>query len=88
VRLDSGHIGKFSLKFEPATLEVKGKCANHFATDVPLGEIRWTIVIDMCVDISHIEVDKLLDLLHVYDTFIHSFSNITCSKSTNFIFCF
>jgi hypothetical protein len=27
--LGSTHIEKFSLRFEPATLEVKGKCANH-----------------------------------------------------------
>jgi hypothetical protein len=25
----------FSLGFGPATLEVKGKCANHFATEAP-----------------------------------------------------
>jgi hypothetical protein len=30
--LGSSHIEKFSLRLEPATLEVKGKCANHFAT--------------------------------------------------------
>jgi hypothetical protein len=26
---------RFSLRFEPAALEVKGKCANHFATEAP-----------------------------------------------------
>jgi hypothetical protein len=26
-------LRKFSLGFEPATLEVKGKCANYFATE-------------------------------------------------------
>jgi hypothetical protein len=31
--LGSSHIEKFSLRFEPATLEVKGKCANRFATE-------------------------------------------------------
>jgi hypothetical protein len=31
--LGSSHIEKFSLRFEPATLEVKGNCANHFATE-------------------------------------------------------
>jgi hypothetical protein len=30
--LGSSHIEKFSLRFEPASLEVKGKYANHFAT--------------------------------------------------------
>jgi hypothetical protein len=28
--LGSSHIEKFSLRLEPAALEVKGKCANHF----------------------------------------------------------
>ena len=31
--LGSSHIEKFSLRFEPTTFEVKGKCANHFATE-------------------------------------------------------
>jgi hypothetical protein len=31
--LGSSHIEKFSLRFEPAALEVKGKCAIHFATE-------------------------------------------------------
>jgi hypothetical protein len=31
--LGSSHIEKFSLRFEPVTSEVKGKCANHFATE-------------------------------------------------------
>jgi hypothetical protein len=29
--LDPSHIEKFSLRFDLATLEVKAKCANHFA---------------------------------------------------------
>jgi hypothetical protein len=33
--LGSSHIEKFSLRFEPAALEVGGKCANHFATEAP-----------------------------------------------------
>ena len=28
-------LGRFSLRFESATLEVKGKCANGFATEAP-----------------------------------------------------
>jgi hypothetical protein len=28
-------LRKFSLRLEPAALEVKGKCANHFATEAP-----------------------------------------------------
>jgi hypothetical protein len=28
-------LRKFSLRFEPAALEVKDKCANHFATEAP-----------------------------------------------------
>jgi hypothetical protein len=31
--LGSSHIEKFSLRFEPTIFEVKGKCANHFATE-------------------------------------------------------
>jgi hypothetical protein len=27
------HFRKFPLRLEPAALEVKGKCANHFATE-------------------------------------------------------
>jgi hypothetical protein len=33
--LVSSHIEKFSLRFDPAALEVKCKCANHFATEAP-----------------------------------------------------
>jgi hypothetical protein len=33
--LGSSHIEKFSLRFEPATLDVKGKRANYFATEAP-----------------------------------------------------
>jgi hypothetical protein len=33
--LGSSHIEKSSLRLEPATLEVKGKCANHFASEAP-----------------------------------------------------
>ena len=33
--LGSSHNEKSSLRFEPATLEVKGNCANHFATEAP-----------------------------------------------------
>jgi hypothetical protein len=29
-------LRKFSLRLEPAALEVKGKCANHFVTEVNL----------------------------------------------------
>ena len=28
-------LRKFSLRFGPTTLEVKGKCANHFTTEAP-----------------------------------------------------
>ena len=28
---------KFSLRLEPAASEVKGKCANHLATEAPYG---------------------------------------------------
>ena len=38
------HIGKFSLRLEPATLEVKGKCANHFATEAPI-EVCFDLVL-------------------------------------------
>jgi hypothetical protein len=31
----SFHMRKFSLRLEPAASEVKGKCANHFATKAP-----------------------------------------------------
>jgi hypothetical protein len=33
--LGSSRIEKFQLRLEPATLEVKGKCANHLATEAP-----------------------------------------------------
>jgi hypothetical protein len=32
---ESHWLRKFSLRLEPATLELKGKCANHLATETP-----------------------------------------------------
>jgi hypothetical protein len=33
-------LGKFSLRLEPAASVVKGKCANHLATEAPISSLR------------------------------------------------
>ena len=41
-------LRKFSLRLGPAASEVKGKCANHFATEAP----KITLIIDNPEDMS------------------------------------
>ena len=60
--LGSSHIEKFSLRFEPAALEVKGKCANHLATEAPFcytedNQIIISIAVD---DTDHVMKDVML----------------------------
>ena len=37
-------LGKFSPRLEPAALEVKGRCANHFATEAPKNNSNAPII--------------------------------------------
>jgi hypothetical protein len=38
-------LRKFSLRLEPAALEVKGKCTNYFATEAPIFPKRTSSVL-------------------------------------------
>jgi hypothetical protein len=35
-------LRKFSMRLEPAASEVRGKCANHFATEAPFSQYKFT----------------------------------------------
>jgi hypothetical protein len=60
--LGSSHIEKFSLRFEPATLEVKGKCANHFATEAPVSLLIKIWCFSLLIKIWWSRLSNALDM--------------------------
>ena len=37
-------LRKYLVRFEPAASEVKGKCANHLATEAPITYFTWPLM--------------------------------------------